>query len=153
MSTLKATLPFLDKLGQTIRPGSIIIYGHALGRCAALRIGKVIRVGLKKPDIGFLYGQPQERITVQGIDDERSSEEPKLTKTKGTLMFPDRIVVMNPSLLPEKIKKLLERVKPEGCLCGCGANDNDHCEITAARDRLRAASDIPINSDYPVVNS
>ena len=38
------TIPIQDILGREIKAGCIIVYGHALGRCAALKIGKVLKV-------------------------------------------------------------------------------------------------------------
>lgn len=39
-----------DKLGREIKVGDIICYGHALGRCAALRVGKVLKVTHRKEE-------------------------------------------------------------------------------------------------------
>ena len=33
-----------DKTGTEIKEGDFIVYGHALGRCAGLRIGKVLAI-------------------------------------------------------------------------------------------------------------
>jgi len=98
---------FLDKLGQPIIPGSIIAYGHALGRCAGIRIGKVTKVAQKKDEYSSeLYC----RITVRGVDDDWESRPPQLTTKKGTLMFPDRIIVLDPTKIPDTHKALLDGV-------------------------------------------
>lgn len=85
-----------DKLGQEIKIGSIIAYGHALDRCAGIRIGKVL--ALKEKD----------RITVMGIDDDWSFQEPKLCERKGTLQFPERIIVLKDNQVPQQYKSLLK---------------------------------------------
>lgn len=113
----------LDRLNQEIKVGSIIAYGHALGRCAGLRIGKVLK--LKQTEIGKKRGWSREKhqwietneleysyaITVMGVDDDWDFDEPKLCVRKGTLQFPERIVVLNQSTVPEKYLNLLKDVQ------------------------------------------
>lgn len=99
---------FYDKIGQRIVPGSIIAYGHAMGRCAGIRIGKVIKTQWK--DVEKYSYSPSCRITVHGIDDDWSSQPPKLALKKGTLMFPDRIIVLNPSTIPSAYQCLLDDI-------------------------------------------
>lgn len=99
-----------DKLGQDIRVGSYIAYGHALGRCAAIKIGRVLKLTTKPKD-SIAYSSPH-RLTVVGIDDDqvwagRDKYPPKLTKI-GTLLYPDRVLVINPSTLPDEYKALLD---------------------------------------------
>jgi hypothetical protein len=102
----------LDKLGQEITPGCIIAYGHALGRCAGIRIGKVIKVEQREEEHWhnkekyFIY-----RVTVHGVDDDWSHNEPELTAKRGTLQFPERMIVLDPNKVPEKLKKLLDTVQ------------------------------------------
>lgn len=93
---------FVDKLGRTVKVGDRIAYGHALDRCAGLRIGKVLRIQRGKDwrDREFWS------IRVQGIDDEWSFKEPRLCKL-GTLGFPERIVKVT-GLLPESYEALLD---------------------------------------------
>lgn len=99
-----------DKLGKRIEPGCIIVYGTLLGRCAALRVGKVVAV----KSVG---GNPNEwvngnaRITVHGIDDSWANEEPKLNNKKGTLQFSERCLVLDEMMISPKYKRLLETVK------------------------------------------
>lgn len=90
--------PILDKLGTPILVGSFIVYGHALGRCAGLRIGRVL--GIKEKTHAYST-QRGAAIRVQGVNDDWG--EPTLCKP-GTLFFPSRIVVVTD--LPEKIRKL-----------------------------------------------
>jgi hypothetical protein len=101
----------LDKIGQEIVVGSWIAYGHALGRCAGLRIGKVLK--LKEEDNKDYFGKINEycpkiyRITVQGIDDDWKHNEPHLCN-KGTLQFPERIIVLADWLVPSSYKNLIK---------------------------------------------
>ena len=107
--TPKPEGPLFDKIGQEIKPGCYIAYGHALGRCAGLRIGVVLAAGYKSI-IGWDDKEKwEERITVWGVDDDWDHQESKLLSKRSTLMFPDRIVVL--SSLPEKFTKLLDTVK------------------------------------------
>ncbi len=102
-----------DKLGQLIIPGCYIAYGHALGNCSGLRIGKVIKV-TKKPITRYHKSEEFEyRITVQGVHDDWSWKAPELTNKKGTLQYPDRIIVLDESAVPEKYTSLLKEVPIE----------------------------------------
>lgn len=100
-----------DKLGFEIKPGDYIAYGHALGRCAGLRIGKVLKtVAEFKRD--YPYQEPRwfYRVIVRGVNDDFSKLE--LCKTKGTLLFPqDRIIVLDPARVPQKYLDLLDPVE------------------------------------------
>lgn len=96
-----------DKLGQPLTAGCYIVYGHAMGRSAGLRFGKVLRVATKIPEYRT---DPEDRITIQGVDAEWSHREPELLNKKSTLLFSDRTVVIDASKLPEKVFKLLEPI-------------------------------------------
>ena len=104
---------FIDKIGQKIVVGSYIVYGQALGRCAALGLGKVLKLSMK--DGGSSYS-PKERISVQGVNDSytngRNEVIPPSLSGKGTLMFPDRIIVLDPATVPADVKKLLDEAPP-----------------------------------------
>lgn len=93
-----------DKLGTEITVGCFIAYGHALGRCAGIRIGKVLKIkeGEKRE---FRPWASTDRITVIGIDDDWSSQEPRLCTRTGTLLYSNRVIVL--STLPEKFMTLL----------------------------------------------
>ena len=95
------TPPCYDKLGALISVDDIIVYGHALGRCAALRIGKVVAIRALENRF-HRATQPDWRITVRGVDD-GWGDGPKTLCKKGTLMYPDRIIVLghNTSVLPD----------------------------------------------------
>jgi hypothetical protein len=93
-----------DKFGTVIEAGCYIVYGHALGRCAGLRIGKVLSVQPKKKSYSHENGYS---ITVQGIDDDWNFRGMGLTERKGTLLFGDRIIVLAPEQVPEAYRELL----------------------------------------------
>lgn len=102
-----------DKLGAPITVGSIIAYGHALGRCAGVRIGKVLAVKqIQLEDWQHsrndYKSKVEWRITVLGVDDDWNHREVELCKKKGTLMFPNRIIVLDPQRVPAKIRDLFK---------------------------------------------
>lgn len=97
----------IDKVGQEIRVGSIIAYGHALGRCAGIRIGRVLKI-TQKPAPAYLGGDLLWRITVIGVDDDWEHKVPQLNTRVGTLQFPSRIVVLLPCQVPNMHRALLE---------------------------------------------
>lgn len=87
-----------DKTGkQEIISGSYIVYGHALGRCAGLKFGKVIKVDEKN------------RYHVIGVDDDWKYQQPELSK-KGILQFEERIIVLPFDMLPDYAQKLLQDI-------------------------------------------
>jgi hypothetical protein len=98
-----------DKLGVPITPGVFIAYGHALGRCAGLRIGKVLAVKEREKTYGNDNGVS---ITVWGVDDEWEGlyDSVSLCKSKGTLMFPSRIVVIPRKGIPKEYLALLDPI-------------------------------------------
>lgn len=106
--------PVKDKIGQDITEGSIIAYGHALGRCAGLRIGKVLKIKVmgNGPWESNHY-QPRYlyRITVLGIDDDWLHNKPKLCTNKGCLQFPSRVIVLDATKLSEKYIELLGSIQ------------------------------------------
>ncbi len=103
-----------DKLGQEIAVGDYIVYGHALGRSAGLRLGKVLNITEHDRQWYYQYeGEPTKdhHFTIIGVDGEWSHQEPKLLSKKSTLMFNDRIVVLSPDKVPEKVRNLLDSFK------------------------------------------
>ena len=92
-----------DKLGRRIEAGAFIVYGNARGRCAGLRLGKVLAVGFSTAEdcAGGI------RITVQGVADDWSHKEIKLASRTGTLLFPERIIVLDAAEAPLVYAKLL----------------------------------------------
>ena len=116
----------LDKIGQKLVVGSLIVYGHALGRCAALQLGKVLAIKVipkvsqkwrgrdpvTNQNIYEDYDNADYRITVQGVemnDNWLPDETPELLR-KGTLQFPSRIIVLDPANVPQKVRELLDNV-------------------------------------------
>jgi hypothetical protein len=104
--------PF-DKTNKEIHVNDYIVYGHALGRCAGLRIGKVLKIKEKESR----WGQETIKsfsITVIGVDDDwvnyspYTNSEPKLCSHVGHLLYPNRIIVLDKSNVPEKYIELLE---------------------------------------------
>jgi hypothetical protein len=96
-----------DKLGQEITPGCYIAYGHALGRCAGLRVGVVLAVKEASPE--SKSWRPDCRITVRGINDDWKT--PALLSKASTLMFPDRVVVLPEGAVPQAYRDMLNQAK------------------------------------------
>jgi hypothetical protein len=97
----------LDKSGHPIEVGSYVVYGHALGRCAGLRFGKVLKISPRK---ARWFDDSDSAVTIQviGVDDDWEREEPKLCSKPGNLMFPNRTIVLRGYDLPPTIKELLD---------------------------------------------
>jgi hypothetical protein len=102
----RSVIPVLDKVGQEIKPGCVIAYGHNLGRCAAIRIGRVIGIKIKDSHRynGTLF--KKYKIAVQSIDDDSNCHSPRLMK-QSIVQFPDRAIVLDPSVLPVNYRSLL----------------------------------------------
>lgn len=94
-----------DKLGTEICVGDYLIYGHAIGRSASLRIGKVLKITEKEVRGSWESGFT---ITVIGVDDDWAHKEVELCKSKGHLLFPNRTINVAGCLLPKKVKDLLD---------------------------------------------
>lgn len=119
--------------------GSILAYGHALGRCAGIQLGKVLKVEViytppttyvarsydysqsrgedgRHPLIAHTRIQPERheyKITVWGVDNDWKHRDPRLTSRKGTLQFPERMIVIPDDKVPENIAKLLADITIE----------------------------------------
>lgn len=102
--------PYFDILNREITPGCYLAYGHALGRCAAIRIGRVVEVK-PLPDEG---GNGKARINVMGVE-EHSWRGPGLRACSkvGVLQFPERCIVLDDAQVPEKYRKILDGFKPK----------------------------------------
>jgi|ERR1035441_636486 hypothetical protein len=106
-----------DKIGQEITKGCFIAYGHALGRSAGLRVGRVESLNFAKTkDLWTKETIENISITVLGVDDDWDDEKPKILSKRSTIFFTDRTVVLNS--IPEKLAKLFET--------DCLANGNKH---------------------------
>lgn len=100
----------LDKSGHPITVDSYIVYGHALGRCAGLRFGKVLEVTEKNYDNDVYVSRLDSKwsIRVIGYDDDALFRSNKVNARAGTLGFPDRILVIPPEWLTEEIRSALD---------------------------------------------
>lgn len=96
--------PCLDKIGRYLNVGDYIAYGHAMGRCAGIRIGKILNIN-SKPGVRDTSWS----ICVIGIDDDWSMWEPCLSH-KATLQFPTRIIRLDRTDVPETYLNLLDPV-------------------------------------------
>ncbi len=99
-----------DKVGNEIKVGCFIVYGHALGRCAGLRIGKVLRINMREPPKFVANQDPDPSFTVMSVNDMVGFPIGLMHK-KGTLYFPSRIIVLEPNQVPEAYKALLDPVE------------------------------------------
>ena len=114
---------FPDKTGRPLKPGDLVIYGHALGRCAGLQYGKVLAVTEGK----FGYDQVFPKLRVQGgsMDDNNDFHDPEWTATRrtkhgdplvsllkpSTLSFPSRVLRVTREQVPAAVLKALETPK------------------------------------------
>ena len=105
-----------DKLGQELEVGAFIVYGHALGRCAGLKIGRVLTIANGPSERSWWANEhepapPSWRIRVAGLDDHWG--EPLAERiTRGTCQFPDRMCVVPRESLAPAIVALLEAEVP-----------------------------------------
>jgi len=99
----------VDKIGQEIKVGCFIAYGHALGRCAGLRIGRVESINEKFEKDQWEKGKIHDlsTVTVLGINDDWYIKKPKLLEKRSILYFPNRMIVL-PNL-PDNYSKLYEK--------------------------------------------
>lgn len=93
----------LDKFNKPISVGDYIVYGHLLSRSAALKVGRVIGVTQKEKRGPYDSGWA---IRVVGVEDSWSHVEPRLGKP-GTILFPNRCLVVHSGHVPEKFFDLL----------------------------------------------
>lgn len=95
-----------DKLGALITVGSVIVYGTLLGRCAALKIGRVTKIRAVKSKWSSYKGH-EWRIHVRGVEDGWAHATPKAGDREGVLQFPNRALVIEPEKLPDSYRQLL----------------------------------------------
>lgn len=106
-----------DKLGRVIQVGDYLVYAHALDRSAALQLGKVLNV--KVGDGRIDQQRPDgSSITVIGCNEYGWNPASKgrwvLNRTTGTLLFPNRTVIVDGSLLPDNVRELLDGFEWKG---------------------------------------
>ncbi|HLN88604.1 MAG TPA: hypothetical protein VK253_00905 [Candidatus Binatia bacterium] len=98
-----------DKVGQEITAGSYIVYGHALGRCAALQLGKVLEVVVKPSEYRhYLHNGVEYRIKVRGAANYPDKQTCTPLSRAGVLQFPDRIIVLREDQVPDYVKAVLD---------------------------------------------
>ena len=96
-----------DKAGVNIAPGSFIVYGHALGRCAGLRYG-VVKEVTKSKEVDW-SGKKVDRVRVRGVDDDWTMDvKPELLSKDSYLSFGNRILLIDIEQMPHAIFKLLD---------------------------------------------
>lgn len=93
----------LDKIGQEIKVGDIIVYGGDTGYTTGLRIYKVL--GLVSKRVG---SRERVRIRAHGIDD--VGKEPRLSQKGVSLTYPNRCLVVAYSAFPAHLRELLDKV-------------------------------------------
>lgn len=101
-----------DKSGKDIKPGDIIVYGKALGRCAGMQYGKVLYITLsdnKYHYIGSGHPRKVEKVRFVGIDD--GWYEGKSLQKPSTLEFSERILVVSRKQVNAQALKLLDGIK------------------------------------------
>jgi hypothetical protein len=102
----------LDRVGNPIQPGSYIVYSFLLGQSAALKVGKVLRVWAVDGDRSWQSGQ---RIRVVGVEKRYGGHDGHglgyVVNKPGTLMFPDRCLVIPEESLDRETFDLLKDVE------------------------------------------
>ena len=92
----------LDKTEKSeIVVGSYIVYGHALGRCAGLKFGKITKID---------EYEERNRYWVIGVDDDWHPRNDATLSKQGRLQFEDRIVVLPFEMLPDYAQRLLKDI-------------------------------------------
>jgi len=99
------TLVFTDKCGRVVQVGDLIVYGHALGRCAGLRYGKALRIVSREK--GY-ESDGNSKLQVIGVDDDWGHRVPELLTRKSYLKFPARVLVVSRDQIPKQIFDLLD---------------------------------------------
>ena len=118
--TTELASPLHDKLGQELKPGVWIFYGHNIGTSAGLRLGKVMAVSQGEVNERCPW-LSNDRVTVWGIDDDHLSyykyhkdephsdwARPKPNSKKSTLLFSSRCVVVPEEYVPEPYRRMIE---------------------------------------------
>lgn len=106
-----------DKIGQEITVGSFVVYGHALGRSAGLKIGRVLDIKSGPTDAGYWRNEhepppPSWRIRMVGLDDHWCYGAMPKRLTRGTCQFPDRMCVISADALARPIFEALAGAAP-----------------------------------------
>lgn len=103
----------VDKSGRILLLGDLIVYGHAIGRSAALRYGKILRVNAAKLDVYGRLASPT--LTVWGVNDDGAEWDPDLPPTllskSSTLSYPRRVQKIPDGCVPPAVLALLLSVQ------------------------------------------
>lgn len=99
-----------DMFGREIKVGDYIVYGAVDGRSGTLRAGQVVEL---KPPTANWRGEVEAKIKVKAWSNFRSQgwdgkEKSGRLDKNVTLGFLDRLIVVDPSTVSDKIKKDLE---------------------------------------------
>lgn len=101
----------LDKSGRKLSAGDLIVYGHALGRCAALQYGKVLEIRWSKPKYDFETAQPKVKVQGMYLPDNWDREDPPKLLKPSTLAFGSRILILSREQVEPRVLAILDEVK------------------------------------------
>lgn len=95
---------FKDKSGRLVKPGDLIAYGVAYGRCAGISYGKVLEI--RKNDG---YSRPQlYKLRVAGVDRPWSGIQ---VKKPGFLEFSNRVLIISREQVEPDILAKLDQIQ------------------------------------------
>lgn len=101
------SLTYTDRFGNIVRPGSWIVYGRLLGRCATTGIGRVIEVKEKEPQYNYRTKliEPAFKIVIDSIqDDQQYNPKPYVKRT--TLQEIERVILYDEARVSKEILAL-----------------------------------------------
>lgn len=122
---------FKDKAGFVLKPGDLIVYGHALGRCAGLQYGKVLAITSQKKH-AYVHNKEtgkydsieydHAKLKVNGIAfHDNQSNQPEDTRfwrsdmaeplRVGTLEYSSRVLKVSRSQIPAPVLKALDGIE------------------------------------------
>lgn len=96
---------FVDKAGRPLLPGDFIVYGHALGRCAGLRYGKVLEIVEKESPY---CKEITTKVRVIGANDDWCHTPAQLLSHPSMLLYSERVLRISEEQIPDKVLKLLK---------------------------------------------
>jgi hypothetical protein len=98
----------VDKFGRELKVGDFLAYGHSSCSSAYVRIGKVIKITLKK----HAWGETSFwQVQVIGVDDTWNG--PRLCSSKGTLSYPDRTLILPREAVSAEYLAMLDPITAE----------------------------------------
>ena len=106
------TPKFIDKSGREVKAGDVIVYGHALGRCAGLQYARVLAL-TENPNPGPYFGGEQPmKLRVIGVTTD-FGQKPELLSKASTVMFGERVLRVERNQVPADHLKLLDAYVPK----------------------------------------